>query len=147
MLRFFRKMRQVLIPENRFGRYLFYATGEIVLVVIGILVALQINNWNEERKQKIKDYEFLKSLKLEIQLDTAYLLRQKASHITVNERIKFTLSKFENSRQVTIEEDSIISVALSHIPRLTPLFKNILRNDIILAGGALNRIDTESLSL
>lgn len=50
MLRFFRKMRSALIPESRFGRYFFYALGEIVLVVIGILIALQINNWNEERK-------------------------------------------------------------------------------------------------
>jgi len=50
MLRFFRKMRSALIPESRFGRYFFYALGEIVLVVIGILIALHINNWNEERK-------------------------------------------------------------------------------------------------
>lgn len=47
MLRFFQKMRQALVPENRFGRYFFYAVGEIVLVVIGILIALQINNWNQ----------------------------------------------------------------------------------------------------
>lgn len=50
MLHFFRKMRSALIPENRFGRYFFYAVGEIVLVVIGILIAVQINNWNEGRK-------------------------------------------------------------------------------------------------
>jgi len=47
MLRFFRKMRNALIPESRFGRYFFYALGEIVLVGIGILIALQVNNWNE----------------------------------------------------------------------------------------------------
>ncbi|MDB4582337.1 DUF6090 family protein [Draconibacterium sp.] len=54
MLRFFRKMRTALIPESRFGRYLFYALGEIVLAVIGILIALRINNWNENRKAEIR---------------------------------------------------------------------------------------------
>ena len=50
MIKFFRKIRQQLLQENRFSKYLLYAIGEIVLVVIGILIALQINNWNENRK-------------------------------------------------------------------------------------------------
>jgi hypothetical protein len=66
MLRFFRKMRSALIPENRFGRYFFYALGEIALVVIGILIALQVNTWNESRKAGIKErmllYEMMKNL-------------------------------------------------------------------------------------
>jgi sensor domain CHASE-containing protein len=41
-----------MINENKTGKYLKYAIGEIILVVIGILIALQINNWNEQRKQK-----------------------------------------------------------------------------------------------
>ena len=51
MLRFFRRIRQKLLSENKFDKYLLYALGEIFLVVIGILIALQINNWNENRKQ------------------------------------------------------------------------------------------------
>ena len=47
MLKFFRRIRQKLIAENKVGKYLIYAIGEIVLVVIGILIALWINNWNE----------------------------------------------------------------------------------------------------
>ena len=47
MIKFFRKIRQNLLAENRFSKYLIYATGEIILVVIGILIALSINNWNE----------------------------------------------------------------------------------------------------
>lgn len=50
MIKFFRNIRQSLIMENKTGKYLKYAFGEIVLVVIGILIALQINNWNEVRK-------------------------------------------------------------------------------------------------
>jgi len=51
MIKFFRKIRQKLLSEGKTGKYLKYAIGEIILVVIGILIALQINNWNEERKQ------------------------------------------------------------------------------------------------
>ena len=50
MIKFFRKIRQQLLVENKFSKYLLYAIGEIILVVIGILIALQINNWNEVRK-------------------------------------------------------------------------------------------------
>ena len=54
MIKFFRKIRQRLLTENRLGKYLLYAIGEILLVVIGILIALSINNWNEERKNEEK---------------------------------------------------------------------------------------------
>ncbi len=50
MIKFFRKIRQDLLSEGKTGKYLKYAIGEIVLVVIGILIALSINNWNENQK-------------------------------------------------------------------------------------------------
>src|SRR6056297_3227687 len=50
MIKFFRKIRQTLLSDGKTGKYFKYAIGEIILVVIGILIALQINNWNEERK-------------------------------------------------------------------------------------------------
>lgn len=53
MIKFFRKIRKNMIKENRTSKYLVYAIGEIVLVVIGILIALQVNNWNEERKTRL----------------------------------------------------------------------------------------------
>ena len=51
MIKFFRKIRQRLLTENKFSKYLLYAIGEVFLVVIGIMIALQANNWNQERKQ------------------------------------------------------------------------------------------------
>ncbi|MBO0341043.1 hypothetical protein J0654_05270 [Muricauda lutimaris] len=50
MIKFFRNIRKSLLNEGKTGKYLKYALGEILLVVIGILIALQINNWNENRK-------------------------------------------------------------------------------------------------
>jgi len=55
MIKFFRKIRQNLVMENKTGKYFKYAIGEIILVVIGILIALQINNWNERRKERAQE--------------------------------------------------------------------------------------------
>ena len=66
MIKFFRKIRQNLLFENKTGKYLKYAIGEIVLVVIGILIALQINNWNEERKDRRLEKEYIARLKGEM---------------------------------------------------------------------------------
>ena len=59
MIKFFRKIRQNLLMENKTGKYFKYAIGEIVLVVIGILIALSINNWNDVRKNKNYEQEIL----------------------------------------------------------------------------------------
>ena len=63
MLRFFRKIRQNLLSDNKFSKYLLYAIGEILLVVIGILIALQIDNWNEEKKNRAYEKEMLVQIK------------------------------------------------------------------------------------
>ncbi|WP_179345367.1 DUF6090 family protein [Winogradskyella ursingii] len=62
MIKFFRHIRQTMIKENRTTKYLLYAIGEIILVVIGILIALQINNWNENRKSAKQENLYLKRL-------------------------------------------------------------------------------------
>ncbi len=62
MIKFFRKIRQRLLAENRFSKYLIYAIGEIILVVIGILIALQINIWNEERKTRAEEDLYINRL-------------------------------------------------------------------------------------
>jgi len=62
MIKFFRHIRQNLIMENKTGKYLKYAIGEIVLVVIGILIALQINNWNQSNKEKEIEQKYLMNI-------------------------------------------------------------------------------------
>ena len=66
MINFFRKIRQKLLSENKFSKYLIYAFGEIILVVIGILIALGINNWNEQRKVNKQELLLLKQLQIDI---------------------------------------------------------------------------------
>ncbi|MCS5491324.1 DUF6090 family protein [Algoriphagus limi] len=66
MISFFRKFRQKLLTQNRVTRYLIYALGEIFLVVIGILIALQINNWNESRKDRAFELEMLSEINREL---------------------------------------------------------------------------------
>ncbi|WP_370479824.1 DUF6090 family protein [Tamlana flava] len=67
MIKFFRKIRQNLLSEGKTSKYFKYAIGEIILVVIGILIALQINNWNQVRKEYKETNILLKNLKLNVE--------------------------------------------------------------------------------
>ena len=69
MIHFFRRIRQKLLTENRFTKYMLYAIGEIALVMIGILLALQVNNWNEHRKDGLKESQYLHNIKSDLEVD------------------------------------------------------------------------------
>ena len=69
MIKFFRKIRQNLLMENKTGKYFKYAIGEIILVVIGILIALSINNWNEDRKNRILEKYYLERIIEDLEAD------------------------------------------------------------------------------
>lgn len=62
MITLFRKIRQKLLEEKKIGNYLKYAVGEIMLVVIGILIALQVNTWKEERASRKNEISFYSAL-------------------------------------------------------------------------------------
>ncbi|WP_445386466.1 hypothetical protein ACT6NV_06610 [Robiginitalea sp. IMCC44478] len=69
MLKFFRQIRQKLLADNKFSKYLLYAVGEILLVVIGILIALQVDNWNEEIKENNALISILENEKISIAIE------------------------------------------------------------------------------
>ncbi|WP_191859238.1 hypothetical protein [Hanstruepera ponticola] len=77
MIKFFRKIRQNLLSEGKTGKYLKYAIGEIVLVVIGILIALQLNNANEDWKKEKLRQELLIELRSSIMSDTIVLKNER----------------------------------------------------------------------
>ena len=70
MFKFFRHIRYTLMETGKTGRYLKYAIGEIILVVIGILIALSINNWNEVRKSKLKSQVYVSKIINDLIKDT-----------------------------------------------------------------------------
>jgi hypothetical protein len=70
MITFFRKIRQKLLTENKFSKYLVYAIGEIILVVVGILIALSINNWNDKQKHISQERILLKNVLENIKTDS-----------------------------------------------------------------------------
>ena len=73
MIKFFRKIRHKLLTENEFSKYLIYAIGEIFMVVIGILLALQINNWNQSRKTEALEKSVLTDLRNELNANISRL--------------------------------------------------------------------------
>ncbi len=106
MIKFFRQIRQTLIMENKTYKYLKYAIGEIVLVMIGILLALQINNWNEARKDRVYEAKMLNQIKKALEQDynffTEHLLGRR--HQTQLNAVNF----FKKSvLQNNVDQDSV----------------------------------------
>jgi len=83
MIKFFRNIRKKMLSENKISKYLIYAIGEIILVVIGILIALQINNWNENKIKTKKEIFHLENILNNLQDD-------------LNTQIKPCIGKTEN---------------------------------------------------
>ena len=83
MIKFFRTIRQNLLSEGKTRKYLMYAIGEIILVVIGILIALSINNWNDKQKHISQERELLKNVLENIKTDSISI----DSVITTTDRI------------------------------------------------------------
>jgi len=82
-----------MLTENKFSKYLIYAIGEIVLVVIGILIALSINNWNQERIQKLEEQSIVKNIHTEYLQNKAIIKRR----IEENELCEAALRQLMNN--------------------------------------------------
>tara|TARA_R110002096_G_C14374836_1_gene705187 strand:+ start:62 stop:802 length:741 start_codon:yes stop_codon:yes gene_type:complete len=108
MVKFFRKIRQNLLAKNKFGKYLIYAIGEIVLVVIGILIALSINNWNDGRKKTNLKANYIESLKSDLSADLIYFRKQIAKDsIDLAKMLSFS-TRLSNS---STTKDTLIQIA------------------------------------
>jgi hypothetical protein len=105
MISFFRKIRQKLLSQNQVTRYLVYALGEIALVMIGILLALQVNNWNEERKIRIAEQSILQNLRTELILNI--------------QNLETDISYHELAHQCSFELLRLFGTDISSIPSIT----------------------------
>ncbi len=141
MLKFFRRIRKELFDSGRTSKYLLYAAGEIALVVIGILLALQINNWNEERNNNVLEAGYKLALREDLAKDSSELI----SKIDEMEEELDQLLAMGEKMSTSMHFDSII-----HLYRfkLSPLFNatiNFNRNtfETLLATGNINLIEKD----
>lgn len=95
MIKLFRHIRRSLINENKMGKYFKYAIGEIILVVIGILIALQINNWNQQRLNNKKETSYLKEIKTSLEADILKISDVLNFNITKDSIVKNLMRIFE----------------------------------------------------
>ena len=119
MIKFFRKIRQQLLSEGKTRKYFKYAIGEIVLVVIGILIALQINNWNEAKKSKSNVIQLMENVQKELILNIkkadfiiAHCVERDDILHKINNKI-YTIEDYKNDREHTrvISQESPFSIA------------------------------------
>lgn len=115
MIKFFRKIRQRFLSEGKFSKYLLYAFGEIVLVVIGILIALQVNNWNQEAKDHRSGMELLHRIHRDLVQDTTNFRTIIVQNSALREEIKGLL--------VTVY-DGVDSV--NQVRRMSDVYDNAL---------------------
>ena len=97
MINLFRNIRKKLAAENKVTPYLRYAIGEIVLVVIGILIALQINNWNENRKSKILERKMLFELAKSLEDNCNVMIQDSLLRITWNSSSDIIIKTIEHN--------------------------------------------------
>jgi len=95
MLRFFRQLRKDHFMSNKSRNYILYALGEILLVMIGILLALQVNNWNEERKEQKLSQDILGQIASKMETDTLVLNRQQARFKIMRDDALWLIEQFE----------------------------------------------------
>lgn len=103
MIKFFQKTRQNLLLENKKTTYFKYAIGEIILVVIGILIALQINNWNENRKNTNIETNLLIEIKNGLEKDLKDVHVNKQGHENGIEACEYW-EKLINNQPVNTQE-------------------------------------------
>ncbi|MBN3520001.1 hypothetical protein JYB62_08290 [Algoriphagus lutimaris] len=97
MIKFFRKIRQRLLAKNKFSSYLVYAIGEIILVVIGILIALSINNWNQNRLDRNLEFQYYKRVLEDVKEEKLILEATINYSNQVIGHAKEAIAVFENS--------------------------------------------------
>jgi hypothetical protein len=111
MIKLFRNIRMRLLTEGKTTKYFKYAIGEIVLVVIGILIALQVNNLNTERLNKHEEQNYLKAIRIDLKKDSlklASLVNGIGKQLTQLEKLKFELE----SASTVIKQDKEFATSL-----------------------------------
>lgn len=125
MIKFFRRIRQKSLTENKFSKYLPYAIGEIVLVVIGILIAIQLNNYYEGQKKRNKEKAFLKEINLDFQSNK----EQLDSIIEFNKTSYHAATRLQEIMKTFDPKDPKVTEANAHFAdSIGPYIRLVWRN-------------------
>lgn len=143
MIKFFRHIRKSLLMSNQTSKYFKYAIGEIVLVVIGILIALQINSWNQDRLNRIEEKTILTNLKgdFENAITEFELLNALRNRIISAAELITQVNLKTFNQYKTTYLDSIIALTLA-----SPTFNNNAGSlNVLLSSGKINLISDAAL--
>ena len=145
MLRFFRQIRQKLLLSGSTQKYLLYAIGEIFLVAVGILLALQINNWNEHRKEKLKEHAFLLQLQNEFLKDSTSISQLDMLATGKIEQAEYVLQNLKNE---SAKIDTMTFMVNIFLIGKAVVFKPFIPTfDELISSGQFDIIQSKKLSI
>lgn len=144
MINFFRTIKKGFIHENKFSKYLLYAFGEIVLVVIGILIALQINNSNDQKTERKKELKYLANIKIDLSKDLESLdynidFRSKKSRGT-----EIIINQMNGAPIKDLTETAYHVLNTLYMERFQP--SNVTYRDLVSSGN-MNIISRDSIKI
>jgi len=131
MIKFFSKIRHQLINDGKTSNYLKYAIGEIVLVVVGILIALQINNWNHDRQDKISELNFYLNFKEQLAEDIYEIKGNIIYNDSYMERFEYAVQIIESNDRSRLDSLSQIAVNLtkySDVGRQSNIYETLVNS-------------------
>jgi len=142
MIKFFSKIRQKSLAKNKFSKYLIYAIGEIILVVIGILIALQVNNCNEESKKETIRDSYIIALQTDLTADIDLLERQIAGYdieisknLALSRRLSSTMANADTIKKIARYE---------YLPYFDPSNElNLSTFNVLISTGNLGLLDKD----
>lgn len=143
MIKFFRTIRQRMLSENKFNRYVIYALGEIFLVMIGILLALQVNNWNQNRIVRIEEETILNSLREDFQgaIKEFQTLNTDRENMLSAAKILYEIKQEEIAQYPTTYLDSVMFITMN-----APTFNNQAGSiNALLSSGKINLISNQEI--
>lgn len=141
MIRLLQKLRQGLLKENKFRIYILYAIGEILLVVIGILIALSLDNWNEQNKNKAAELDYYCRLLDDLEIEQQTIeetIERTNERIVLAKSILIDLHSQVKSRHELLNDFLIVNRTPVFVPRSVTF-------DFLIASGDIKLIDDNAI--
>jgi hypothetical protein len=144
MIKIFRKTRQRLLTENKFSKYLIYAIGEIILVVIGILIALQINDWDIKKNQQQQIKEYAKLYIQDLEADILMIKINYNNIKNISDKIDSLALSVQNKKIEEISNIDFLCLTWNILYR--PYRWNRSTIEQMKSSGSLQYIENDSIS-